>query len=98
VLTSTVTAGLLFRTLCVLAFTATIATLLGMCFPLGVRLIRDEPTVVAWAWGVNGACGVLASILAIGVSIWVGIDANFWAAALLYLLLLVPLLTLAPRR
>jgi hypothetical protein len=98
VLTATVTAGLLVRTLCVLLFTSTLSLLLGLCFPMGVRLISDRPTVVAWAWGVNGACGVLASIVAVGVSIWIGIDANFWGAAGLYLLLLVPLATLAPTR
>ena len=56
---------------------------------------RITPAVVAWAWGVNGAFGVLASILAVGLSIWVGIDANFWIAAALYLALAVPLRALA---
>jgi hypothetical protein len=79
------------RTLWVLAFTGTMATLLGMCFPIGVRLIGDQPAVVAWAWGVNGACGVLASILAVGLSLWVGIDMNFWVAAVLYASLTLPL-------
>jgi hypothetical protein len=62
-----------------------------MCFPIGVRRVSDGQAVVAWAWGVNGACGVLASILAVGLSIWVGIDANFWVAAGLYAALLAPL-------
>jgi hypothetical protein len=41
-------------------------------------------------WGVNGACSVLASALAVGVSMWVGIDASLVLAALLYLALLGP--------
>ncbi len=84
VLARTVTAGLVARTAVVLAFTAPLALLLGMCFPFGVRLVRQTPAVAAWAWGVNGAFGVLASILAVAVSIWIGIDANFWIAAALY--------------
>jgi hypothetical protein len=54
-------------------------------------LSASTPSVVAWAWGVNGAFGVLASILAVALSIWVGIDANFWVAATLYLALGLPL-------
>ncbi len=91
VIAQTITAALSTRTLLVLAFTAPVATLLGFCFPLGSRLIAATPTVAAWAWGINGAFGVLASILAVGLSIWVGIDANFWLAACLYLGLTVPM-------
>jgi SAM-dependent methyltransferase len=91
VIAQTITATLSTRTVLVLAFTAPVATLLGFCFPLGSRLIAATPTVAAWAWGINGAFGVLASILAVGLSIWVGIDANFWLAACLYLSLTVPM-------
>jgi hypothetical protein len=91
ILHASVAAALAVRTAWVLAFTGGLATLLGMCFPVGVRLIGDHRSVVAWAWGVNGACGVLASILAVGLSIWVGIDTNFWVAAVLYAGLLLPL-------
>jgi hypothetical protein len=84
VIAGTITGGLVIRTLLVLAFTAPIATLLGFCFPIGARLISGTPALTAWAWGINGAFGVLASILAVGLSIWVGIDANFWIAAGLY--------------
>ena len=54
--------------------------------------------MVAWAWGVNGAFSVLASILAVALSIWVGIDANFWVAAALYLVLAAPLAALIRAR
>ncbi|ODS56390.1 MAG: hypothetical protein ABS36_08355 [Acidobacteria bacterium SCN 69-37] len=84
VVARTITAGLAARTLLVLAFTAPVATLLGFCFPIGMRLIADTPALAAWAWGLNGAFGVLASVLAVGLSIWVGIDTNFWLAAGLY--------------
>jgi len=96
-LARTVTAGLPVRTLVVLAFAAPLATLLGMCFPFGVRLVHQTPAVAAWAWGVNGAFGVLASIIAVAVSIWIGIDANFWMAAALYGALTVLLVRLSAR-
>jgi hypothetical protein len=95
VIAQTITAGLFPRTLVVLAFAAPLSVLLGLCFPFGVRLVSDAPGVVAWAWGVNGAFGVLASILAVWLSIWVGIDANLWTAAVLYMGLALPLAVLS---
>jgi hypothetical protein len=97
ILGRTVTAGLPARTIVVLAFAAPLAMLLGLCFPFGVRLVRQTPTVAAWAWGVNGAFGVLASIIAVAVSIWIGIDANFWMAAVLYGALTALLVRLSAR-
>jgi hypothetical protein len=94
VLAGMVTANLGVRTAVVLAFTAPLSLMLGLCFPIGARLVRDVPAVVAWSWGVNGAFSVLASIGAVCISLWIGIDANFWAAAGLYLLLAVPLAAL----
>lgn len=82
---ATVSAGLVPRTLIVLAVVAPLSVLLGTCFPVGVRLIAHSQGVVPWAWGVNGAFGVLASIAAVIVSIWLQIDVNFWIAAALYL-------------
>jgi hypothetical protein len=95
VIARTITAGLGLRTAVVLVIAAPLSVLLGMCFPIGVRLVASTPAVTPWAWGVNGAFGVLASILAVGLSIWVGIDANFFVAAALYLGLTVPLAALA---
>ncbi|HVW04586.1 MAG TPA: class I SAM-dependent methyltransferase [Vicinamibacterales bacterium] len=88
---ATIGHGLPARTAIVVLFAAPLSLLLGMCFPIGVRLSASTPSVIAWAWGVNGAFGVLASILAVALSIWVGIDANFWVAAALYISLGLPL-------
>ncbi len=49
-------------------------------------------------WGVNGACGVMASILAVMISMWLGIQANLLAAASLYGLLLIPMRRLSATR
>ena len=91
VIGGTIAASLPVRSAIVLAFTAPVALLLGFCFPIGARLVAGTPALTAWAWGINGAFGVLASILAVALSIWVGIEANFWMAAVLYLLLAVPM-------
>jgi hypothetical protein len=86
------------RTIVVLAFTAPLSTLLGFCFPIGMRLVgRHSDEATAWMWGVNGACGVLASIAAVAISMWVAIDANLVVAAALYALLLIPMQVLSRR-
>jgi SAM-dependent methyltransferase len=91
--------GLLGRSLVVLVFTGPLSLLLGCAFPLGMRLVgRLSPSATAWMWGVNGACGVMASTMAVAVSMWVGIGANLWIAAALYALLAVPLAVLAAAR
>ena len=80
------------RSLVVAAFIVPLGILLGCCFPIGLRLAgRHSENVTAWLWGVNGACGVLASILAVMASMWLGISSSLAAAAGLYLLLLIPM-------
>ena len=44
------------RTLVVAAFLVPLAIALGMCFPIGMRLVgRHSDRITAWMWGVNGA-------------------------------------------
>ena len=74
---------------------APVSLLLGLCFPIGMRLVRRiSEDATPWMWGVNGACGVLGAVLAVGVSIWGGIQLNLWIATALYalLVLVAPLL------
>jgi hypothetical protein len=96
VLTSTVAWPLAARSLVVALFVVPISFLMGHCFPLGARLLgRHSDQVAAWMWGVNGACGVMASILAVMTSMWIAIDAGLLVAGALYLLLLLPMRALA---
>jgi len=89
-------AGLAGRTAVVLAFTAPLSMLLGCCFPIGMRLVgRLSAPATAWMWGVNGASGVMASIVAVAVSMWLGIGVNLAIAAVCYLLLALPMRALA---
>jgi hypothetical protein len=88
-------ASLAVRVAAVIALLAPVATILGFFFPTGLRAVGHvSPAATAWMWGVNGACGVLGSVVAVAVSMWVGIQANLLAAATIYVGLLVPLLVL----
>jgi spermidine synthase/MFS family permease len=96
VLDATISMGLIARCLVVVALTAPLSLLLGCCFPIGMRLVSEiSEDAAAWMWGINGACGVLASILAVAVSMWVGIYANLVVATALYAGLTIPARALA---
>jgi hypothetical protein len=75
--------------------------LLGFAFPTGMRLVRAiDPGPAPWFWGINGAAGVLASVLGVIFSITLGIQVTLLLAAACYLLLIpiaFSLLKMAPR-
>jgi hypothetical protein len=49
---------------------APVATLMGMGFPLGMRLAASRGAAITpWLWGANGATSVCASVLAIVISL-----------------------------
>lgn len=90
VIDATIRLGLFARCLVVIALVAPVSVLLGLCFPIGMRLVkRVSDDAAPWMWGVNGACGVVGAVLAVGVSIWAGIDRNLFLAAGLYAALAV---------
>jgi hypothetical protein len=63
--------------------------LLGFAFPTGMRLVEaidKEPT--PWFWGINGATGVLASVLGVMLSMSLGINVTMLISAACYLLLI----------
>jgi hypothetical protein len=73
--------------------------LLGFAFPSGMRLIEAiDPEPAPWFWGINGATGVLASVLGVMFSMAFGINTTMLIAAACYLLLIptsIVLLTMA---
>jgi len=94
--------GTTVRVLVSLLLIAPTALSLGLGFPLGLRLCeRMEQRVLGaealashngsalgpWLWGINGACGVCASGLALGTSMVFGIDVTLLLGAACYLLL-----------
>ncbi len=63
--------------------------LLGFAFPTGMRLVSaidTQPT--PWFWGINGATGVLASVLGVMFSISFGINVTMLISAVCYLLVI----------
>ena len=77
------------RVLICMAAVMPVGFAMGFAFPSGMRLIERidaEPT--PWFWGINGATGVLASVVAIMVGIAFGIDVTMALAGLCYLALI----------
>jgi hypothetical protein len=58
--------------------------LMGMAFPLGMRLSNDRAALTPWLWGVNGATSVCASVLAVAIALSTTISMAFWAGWLCY--------------
>ena len=53
--------------------TAPVGLLLGMAFPLGIRMVNaTAPELVPWAWGVNACASVIGSVLSILISMHLG--------------------------
>ena len=74
------------RILVTLAVVMPLAFVLGFGFPTGMKLVQavdSGPT--SWFWGMNGAAGVLASVLAVMLSLAYGIHVTLFAAAISYL-------------
>jgi hypothetical protein len=68
---------------------AAIGFVMGMAFPLGMRLaVSGRPQLAPWLWGVNGAASVLASVLAVVIAMAFGISASFWSGVACYLVAL----------
>jgi hypothetical protein len=80
--------GLIVRAFVALAAIVPAGMLMGFGFPTGMRLVNAvDRTPTPWFWAVNGACGVLAASVAVGVSIAFSISASLWTGAICYLLL-----------
>lgn len=65
---------------------APLGLLLGMPFPIGLRLISGEASaLVPWAWGVNGFFTVIGSVLSMILGMALGFRAVLVLAAACYL-------------
>lgn len=95
IINQTIGLGLFARCLISVTAVALISLPLGMFFPAGLRLVRRlSDDALPWMWGVNGAAGVLAGVLAVVVSMWLGIRANLLLAVGGYFILVLPMLYL----
>lgn len=65
------------------------AFFMGLPFPLGIRYANAQsPSLIPWAWAINGCISVISTTLATFVMIEWGADSALWVAALCYLLIL----------
>jgi hypothetical protein len=79
------------RCLIVVSMIGPLSLFLGFCFPIGMRLVgRLSESAMPWMWGVSGAMGVLSSILAVALSMWVGIQVSLYLAVACYAALVIP--------
>jgi hypothetical protein len=73
------------KMICALVFIAPLSMLMGMPFPLGLRLARQtNPANISWAWSVNGCSSVISVVLATVLAIELGFVAVMAAAAGMY--------------
>jgi spermidine synthase len=80
---------LLIRIAVSIAVIMPLGFLLGFAFPTGMRLVEAiDPLPTPWFWGINGATGVLASVLGVMISMGLGINITLLISALCYVLLI----------
>ena len=76
-----------------IATLAPVGFLMGMPFPMGLRLLdRAGPewaALIPWVWGINGASSVLGSILAISIAINAGFRMTLLVGLLVYVVALI---------
>lgn len=65
---------------------APLSFLLGIPFPLGIRILnRLSPTSIPWAWGINSCSSVVGSITAVVIALHFGFSMVFVLAGVIYL-------------
>ncbi len=68
---------------------APLAFCMGMPFPLGLARLADyAPTLIPWAWAINGCASVISAVLATLLAIHLGFSTVIAAALVLYALVL----------
>jgi hypothetical protein len=69
-----------------IAFIAPLAFWMGMPFPLALeRVSKHLPSLVPWAWGINGCASVLSAVLATLLAMNVGFTIVVLVAIALYM-------------
>ena len=73
------------RILVTIGILAPISMLLGVPFAYGIRLLNQfNPTIIPWAWAVNGCMTVIGSILTVILSMNIGFNFVLVIAILTY--------------
>lgn len=98
VITAALGASIYLRIALTVLLLAPVGVLLGMAYPLGIGVLRRfGEDLVPWAWGLNGALSVVASVLAIFIGSRYGFAFAFLTGVAAYALAF-GVMALAPRR
>ena len=82
---STASQPIAVRSAVAVALLAPIAALMGTALPCGIRRVESEsPLLIPWMWAINGGVTVLGSVLAIILSMNLGIPATLVVGAAAY--------------
>ena len=85
-LNATLAAASGWRILLAVLWIAPLAFAMGIPFPTGLKTVATESdSMLPWAFGINGAASVLASILSIIIAMELGFTTVFLTATALYL-------------
>jgi hypothetical protein len=79
---------------------APLGFLMGIPFPAGINRLslQGAGSMIPWAWGINGATSVIASVLAALLAISLGFRMVFYSGAVCYGIALLTVLTVRRRR
>jgi spermidine synthase len=84
-LASTLAMELWFRVGVTVGLVFPLGILMGFPLPLGIRALgRGRAALIPWAWGMNGATSVLASVLGVAIGIYAGFTVALLAGAAFY--------------
>ncbi len=79
--------GLGYREVTVLLLLFPLGFLMGMPFPLGIRYLKQvDPSIIPWAWCVNGCFSVIGSVLSVVLALGAGFSGVLMIAGAVYLL------------
>jgi spermidine synthase len=68
----------------VTALIGPLAFFMGVPFARGIAALSAQPAVVPWAWAANGSASVIAGVLAVLLSLSLGLGAVLWVGAGFY--------------
>lgn len=94
ILYATIHYSLSFKILIALILIAPCAFFMGIPFPAGIMKTSDHsPSLIPWAWGINGFASVTATVFATVLAVELGFTAVFFGAALFYSLVIISIKT-----
>lgn len=90
ILFATIHFSLLAKIIIALIVIAPSSFFMGMPFPIGIKSASEQaPSLIPWAWGINGFASVIATVLATVLAVEIGFTSVFFAAAVFYSLVLI---------